>query len=73
MIELQNFYQTILALYETWENHSNTEDEKPNNSLSMIDKFVENDLQDISILNDKRYHLNSREDRSNVTLQNKLH
>ena len=28
-----------------WENPPNTEDEKPNNYLSMIDRFIENGLQ----------------------------
>ena len=27
-----------------WENHQNIEDEKPRNSLSMIDKFAKNGL-----------------------------
>ena len=51
------------------------EDEKPINSLSMINRFVENGLQHIIILQhirilpDKRYHLSSRKDRSNATLQ----
>ena len=45
------------------ENPPNTEDEKPNNSLSMIDRFVENGSQHISIFPDKRYDHNSREER----------
>ena len=47
----------IIHPYETrytLGNHPNTEDEKPNNSLSMIDIFVENGLQHISILTNKR-------------------
>ena len=51
------------------ENPPNTKDEKPNNYLSMIDRFGENGLQHIRILPDKIYHYNSREERSNVTLQ----
>ena len=43
-----------------WENPPNMEDEKPINSLSMIDKFVENGLQHISIFPDNIYHLRSR-------------
>ena len=50
--------------YITWEKPPNAEDEKPNNSLSIIDRLVENGLQHISRLPDKRYHLNSREERS---------
>ena len=33
----------------TWENPPNTEDEKPNNSLIIIDRMVENGLQHNSI------------------------
>ena len=55
-----------------WENNPNTEDEKPNNSLSMIDRFAENDLQHISIFPDKRCHHNNREERSKATLQKQL-
>ena len=46
---------------------------KPSNSLSMMDRFVENDLQHISIFLDKRYHLSNREERSNATLQKQLY
>ena len=49
------------------------EDEKPNNSLSMIDRLAKNGLQHISRFLDKRYHLNSREERSNATLQKQLY
>ena len=56
-----------------WENTPNTDDEKPNNSSSMIDRFAENGLQHIRILPDKRYHLSSREERSNATMQKKLY
>ena len=52
-----------------WENTPNMENEKPNNSLSMIDRFAENGSQHISGLLDNRYHHNNREERSNVTLQ----
>ena len=51
----------------------NTEDEKPNNSLSMTDRFAENGLQHISRLPDKRYHLSNREERSNATLHKQLY
>ena len=56
-----------------WENPPNIEDEKPNNSLSIINRFVENGLQHIRIFLDKRYHLSSREERSNVTLKKHLY
>ena len=56
-----------------WENPPNMEDEKLKNSLSMIDRFVENGLQHIIIFLDKRYHHNSREERSNVTPQKQLY
>ena len=49
------------------------EDEKPINSLSMIDGFGENGLQNIRIFPNKRYHLGIREERSNVTLQKQLY
>ena len=49
------------------------EDEKPINSLSMIDRFAENGLQNISRSPNKRYHLSSREERSNATLQKQLY
>ena len=51
-----------------WENPPNMEDEKPNNSLSMIDRFVENGLQHIIIFPNKRCHLSSREEKYNTTL-----
>lgn len=51
-----------------WENPPNTEDEKPNNSLSIIDRLGENGLQHISKLPDKRYHLSIKEERSTKTL-----
>ena len=38
------------------ENPPNTKDEKPINSLSIIDRLVENGLQHISIFLDKREH-----------------
>ena len=47
-----------------WENPPNTKDEKPNNSLSMVDRLVENGLQHISRLHDKRQQLNNIEERS---------
>ena len=46
------------------ENPPNTEDEKPNNSLSIIDRLAKNGLQHISRFPNKRYHLNNREERS---------
>ena len=49
------------------------EDEKPNNYLSMIDRFLENDLQQIIIFTDNIYDHNSRENRSNITLQKQLY
>ena len=49
------------------------EDEKPNNYSSMIYRFVENDLQHIIIFTDNRYDHNSRENRSNITLQKQLY
>ena len=45
-----------------WENPLNMEDEKTSNSLTMIDRFVENGLQHISKLPNKRYHLNNKEE-----------
>ena len=51
-----------------WENPPITENEKPGNTLSMIDRFAENGLQDTSRLLDKRYHLNKREERYNTIL-----
>ena len=39
-----------------WENPPNTEDEKTNNSLSIIDIFAKNGLQHNNILPDKREH-----------------
>ena len=50
------------------ENPPNTKDEKPTNSLSIIDRFAENGLQHINRFPDKRYHLSSKEERSNVAL-----
>ena len=50
------------------ENPPNTEDEKPNNFLTVIDRFAENGLQHIRILPNKRCHLGSIEERSNTTL-----
>ena len=49
------------------------EDENTNNSLGMIDRFVENGLQHIRKFPDKRYHHINREERSNVTLQKQLY
>ena len=43
-----------------WEKTQNTEDEKTNNYLSIIDRFVGNDLQHISRFPDKRCHLSSK-------------
>ena len=45
-----------------WENPLNMEDEKTSNSLTMIDRFVEDGLQHIRKLPDKRYHLNNKEE-----------
>ena len=56
-----------------WENPPNTKVEKPNNSLSVIYRFAENGLQHISRFPNKRYHLSSREERSNETLQKQLY
>ena len=39
-----------------WETPLNQEDEKPNNSLSIIDIFAKNGLQHNSIFPDKREH-----------------
>ena len=41
---------------------------KPNNYLSMIDRFADNGLQHISRFPDKIYHLGNREYRSNTIL-----
>ena len=49
------------------------EDEKPNNSLTMIEILADNGLQHIRSFPDKRYGLNSREDISNATLQKQLY
>ena len=49
--------------YVPWEKLPNTVDEKPNNSLSIIDRLAENGLQHISRLLDESYHLRSREER----------
>ena len=42
--------------YVPWENPPNTEGEKTNNSLSIIDRLAENGLQHISRYPDKREH-----------------
>ena len=49
------------------------EDEKTNNSFSMIDIFAKNGLQQINKFPDKRYHHNNREERSNINLQKQLY
>ena len=46
---------------------------KPNNYLSMVDRFAENDLEHIRRFPDKRYYHNNREEISNVTLQQQLY
>ena len=46
---------------------------KPNNYLSMIDRFAENGLKYISIFPNKRYHHNNIEELCNVTLQKQLY
>ena len=45
-----------------WENSPNTEDEKPSNSLSMIDRFEKNGLQHIRRFPINKYILRIRED-----------
>ena len=56
-----------------WENPPNTEDEKPNNYFSIINRFAEDGLQHISRLSNKRYHLSNREEKSTTTLQKQLY